>query len=509
MNRIKPMNKIVLLALTGLIFFNAKAQKPNWQNLDLQKDSVFGISTEKAYDEILTPKKKFRTVIVGVIDSGVDTAHEDLKEVIWTNSKEDYDGIDDDADGYIDDVHGWDFIGGAHGDIEYENLEITRLLRAGKVNSDMISEFNAEQSRNIDFLQYYLNFRNSLDTICLRIGKDTPSLADFEAYAPLNQQEQLVRMKVILNLEELPDFAKYKQRVRDAIEHFHAVGIYHLNPAFNPRPSIVGDDSANVNERFYGNSDVEGPSALHGTHVSGIIAAVRDNGVGIQGIANHVRIMSIRTVPDGDERDKDVANAIRFAAEHGCKVVNMSFGKAYSPDKKVVDEAVKYAMSKDVLLIHAAGNDGDNLDREKNFPTRIYADSSGSANAWIEVGASGWINDSTLVARFSNFGQHSVDIFAPGVNIYSSIPGSKYTTESGTSMAAPVVTGLAALIREYYPKLSAVQVKQIIMQSVVKPEHNIIVMDHGKKRVVPMSAICVSGGVVNLYNALLLAEKMK
>jgi cell wall-associated protease len=219
--------------------------------------------------------------------------------------------------------------------------------------------------------------------------------------------------------------------------------------------------------------------------------------------------MSIRTVPDGDERDKDVANAIRFAADHGCKVVNMSFGKAYSPDKKLVDEAVKYAISKDVLLIHAAGNDAMNLDKEKNFPTRVYADSSGIADAWIEVGASGWLDDSTLVAPFSNYGKNSVDVFAPGVNIYSCIPGSKYTTESGTSMATPVVVGIAALIREYYPKLSALQVKQIIMNSVVKPTQDILMTDYGKKRMIPFSEICVSGGIVNLYNALLLAEKTR
>jgi len=510
MNQIKLMNKIVLLVLAGLFFLKAEAQKPNWQNLDLQKDSVFGISTEKAYAEILSHKKKFKPVIVGVIDSGVDTAHEDLKAVIWTNPNEMSNGLDNDRDGYVGDLNGWDFIGGAHGDIEHENLELTRIIRAGKADTAMLTEYNRRVAEDRQIIQNVTGYEKLLDSMVEKMKKDEPSLTDFETYKSGNAREENVKNHVIDILKLNPDYTSYRHdRLKGYHDHFQQELDYYLNPAFNPRHSIVGDDSTNVNERFYGNPDVEGPSALHGTHVSGIIAAVRDNGIGIQGIANHVWIMSIRTVPDGDERDKDVANAIRFAADHGCKVVNMSFGKAYSPDKKVVDEAVRYAMSKDVLLIHAAGNDGENLDREKNFPTRVYADSSGSAESWIEVGASGWINDSTLVARFSNYGQHSVDVFAPGVNIYSSIPGSKYTTESGTSMAAPVVTGLAALIREYYPKLSAVQVKQIIMQSVVKPEQNIIVTDQGKKRVVPMSTICVSGGVVNLYNALLLAEKVK
>ena len=201
------------------------------------------------------------------------------------------------------------------------------------------------------------------------------------------------------------------------------------------------------------------------------------------------------------------ANAIRFATDHGAKVINMSFGKAYSPDKKVVDEAVKYAVSKDVLLVHAAGNDGKNLDKETNFPNRVYADSSGVAAAWLEVGASGWRNDSSLVAFFSNFGKTSVDVFAPGMRIHSTIPFSKYIDEDGTSMAAPVVTGLAALIREYYPKLSAVQVKEIIMQSVEKPTQRVSIKDNGQNVSVPFSEVCISGGIVNAYKALKLAER--
>ena len=277
---------------------------------------------------------------------------------------------------------------------------------------------------------------------------------------------------------------------------------------YNPRPDIVGDDSANVNERFYGNADVMGPDALHGTHVSGIIGAVRDNGIGIRGVADHITIMSVRTVPDGDERDKDVANAIRFAADHGARVINMSFGKKYSPDKKAVDDAVRYAMKKDVLIVQAAGNAGQNIDRESNFPNRVFLDST-VATGYLVVGATTWTNDSNLVASFYNYGKKSVDVFAPGVDIYSCIPGSKYTTESGTSMAAPVVAGLAALIREYYPKLTAEQVKQIIIQSVVKPAQNINVKDENEVLHVPMSEICVSGGVVNVYQAFMLAEHIK
>jgi len=268
-----------------------------------------------------------------------------------------------------------------------------------------------------------------------------------------------------------------------------------LNIAFDSR-FLVGDNYENSAEKYYGNNDVFGPFARHGTHVAGIVGAIRNNNLGINGIANDVKIMMVRIVPNGDERDKDVANGIKYAVDNGAKVINMSFGKSYSKDKSAVDEAVKYAMSKDVLLIHAAGNDGKDLDNTGNIfvPNKYYADKNGVADAWITVGASGWKDDMTLIAPFSNYGKTQVDVFAPGMQIYSTTPGSKYETLSGTSMAAPVVTGLAALIREYYPKLTAIQVKNIIMQSV---EKRAILKDK-----------CVSGGVVNAYNALKLAASI-
>jgi cell wall-associated protease len=501
------MKKISLIfcSLLSLIFL--KAQKLNWQNLDLKRDSVFGISTEKAYAEILVHKKKFKPVIVGVIDSGVDTAHEDLRSVIWTNPKEKYNGKDNDKDGYIGDLHGWDFIGGLHGDVDKENLEMVRMIRSGKANSDVLAFYNAEVKRNQDYLQYYSNYEKIMDSVVSRINKGKPTLTDFENFSPRNQQEQEVLKTIIYQLNLQPDFDEFKKEaVDDAIKHFQDQLDFCLNLSFNPR-TVVGDDTTNAEEHYYGNNDVEGPDALHGTHVSGIIGAVRNNGIGIDGIADHVWILSVRAVPDGDERDKDVANAIRYATDRGAKVINMSFGKKYSPDKKVVDEAVRYAMSKDVLIVHAAGNEGENLDYENNFPTKVYDYGSGTAEAWIEVGASGWTNDSTLVADFSNYGKYMVDVFAPGEKIRSSIPGNQYTEESGTSMAAPVVTGLAALIREYYPKFTAVQVKQIIMQSVVKPTQTVRVQYKGNHISLPFSEVCVSGGIVNVYQALLLADK--
>ena len=256
---------------------------------------------------------------------------------------------------------------------------------------------------------------------------------------------------------------------------------------------------------------MKGPDADHGTHVAGIIGANRTNRLGIKGVSDNVLIMAVRAVPNGDERDKDVANSIRYAVDNGARIINMSFGKAHSPHKAVVDSAIRYAMAKDVLLVHAAGNEAKDIDKNKNYPSKYYSDSTGlnvgAAGAWIEVGASGWKNDEDLVASFSNYGKKTVDVFAPGVKINSTMPGSKYKENDGTSMAAPVVSGLAALIRSYYPSLTALQVKDIIMESVTKVPQKVKVRDEMGKKKVSFSEVCVSGGIVNAYNALKLAEQ--
>jgi cell wall-associated protease len=515
--------------ITVLIFILplfAYSQSHNWQHADLTLDSIFGISTNKAYAELLSAKKqKLKTVVVAVIDSGVDTAHLDLKDVLWNNRKESKpNGRDDDHDGYIDDRHGWNFIGSSKGNVEFDNLELTRIIRQKKGYWDsinikgvpaslqpgfdqfqaMLKHYEKEKTNATNTLNQYQQFKNALLNICSAIGKTNPSATEWKFYAAKTDFEKHVTNTLQPFLENGTSVQQFiDDKLNGTINYFTTQVNYYLNIDFDPRP-VVGDNYFNTSQRIYGNNDVTGPDAEHGTHVAGIIAASRYNDLGIQGIADAVRIMSIRTVPNGDERDKDVANAILYAADHGAKVINMSFGKAYSPYKEKVDQAIKYAISKDVLLIHAAGNDGKNLDKEKNYPTRVFNDSS-LATAWLEVGASGPKDDSTLVASFSNWGKTTVDVFAPGVQIYSCIPGSSYASFDGTSMAAPVVTGLAALIRSRYPKLTAIQVKDILMQSVQKVDHSVTVKDNGTSIQLPFHEVCVSGGVVNAYKALLLA----
>ncbi|MFZ4101493.1 MAG: S8 family peptidase [Sphingobacterium thalpophilum] len=503
----------------------------NWQNLDLKSDGVFGISTEKAYRDFLKGKKS-SPIIVAVIDGGIDIEHEDLKKVLWVNQKEiPGNGIDDDKNGYADDVHGWNFIGSPKANIHHDNMEVIRLVNklepkyAAALNSTPFTEVERKefqtykkvvtdymaklQSAQIG-LQNTTMIKKYLDEITAKLGKENPTSDDFGEYKAANDIESQV-IKFIRPELKKGGFKKFYEELNDGIKYYTTQVKYNLNVEFDPRKDSVGDDYANSYERYYGNNNVKGPDAEHGTHVAGIVGAIRNNDLGIKGVADNVKIMAIRAVPDGDERDKDVANSIKYAVDNGAKILNMSFGKSYAWDKKVVDDAVKYAVSKGVLLVHAAGNDGKNTEKEDNFPTRLFTDSlgktMGAAEGWIEVGASGWKNDEDLVASFSNFGGKTVDVFAPGVKINSTMPGSTYKENDGTSMAAPVVAGLAAMIWSHYPLFTAVQIKDIIMNSVVKVEQKLKIKEDGDNRKVLLSDISVSGGIVNAYNALQLAEK--
>ena len=522
------MNKFILKGALGLFLavsipFLASAQKANWQNLDLKTDSVFGISTEKAYNELLKNKKPTK-VIVAVNDGGVDINHEDLKSVIWTNPKETAgNGKDDDKNGYIDDIHGWDFLGGKDTAINYETLELTRLVRRGMKRFGSTTDENVAAKDTAAYAEFkkarteyeskladakqnlagVSGFKNALDELVKHIGKPDPTAEDIANYKPQNDMETRIQGVLAKTLQSMTFKDFYDNQIMEGMKYYGQQADYNLNLEYDPR-GIVGDDPENSKEKFYGNNDVKGPDALHGSHVSGIIGADRTNNIGVKGVANDVAIMGVRVVPNGDERDKDVANGIYYAVNNGAKVINMSFGKAYSYDKEAVDAAMKYAAKKDVLLVQAAGNDNEDIDVVNNFPNHKGLDQN-TIDSWITVGASGPTDDSTLKASFSNFGKTQVDVFAPGVAILSTVAGNDYKEESGTSMASPVVAGLAALIREYYPKLSAKQVKEILVKSVVKVAHNVSYMKGTESVSVPFSTLCISGGIVNAYNALKLA----
>lgn len=479
-----------------------------WSHLDLQNDTIPGMSVDRAYSELLK-KKKSTKVIVGVIDSGVDIEHEDLKSVIWTNTKEIAgNGIDDDKNGYIDDVHGWNFLG----DATDENLEMTRMLKKADDGSAEYKKAKAEYDekageaisgkQQVDFIF------NARKTIADYLKKENYTLAEVKAIDAKDAalgQAKMVMMSVISQTG--PDFGPelddYKEHVDDMMK-------YNLNKEFDGR-KVVGDNPDDFNSRNYGNGNVMGPDkndALHGTHVAGIIAQSRNNGKGGDGIADNVAIMAVRAVPNGDEYDKDIALAIRYAVDNGAKVINGSFGKSYSPHKDWVFDAIKYAASKDVLIVHAAGNDGHDIDLDeyKNYPNDSEDGINEISDNVLTIGALNNKFNSGLVAPFSNYGKNNVDVYAPGMQIYATVPNNAYKYEQGTSMASPNAAGVAALIRSYYPNLSAKQVKQILMDSGTPITNEMVLGDAKEKRAFTNASR--SGKIVNAYNALIMAEKM-
>jgi subtilisin family serine protease len=510
--------------VTTSIFAQKKAPPENWFNLDYKTAKVNGVATEKAYRELLKDKTP-KTVIVAVIDGGLDYKHEDLKDVMWINPGEIPDnGIDDDNNGYIDDIYGWNFLGGSDGSsYEYDNLETTRIYAkykekfenedgslntqyAGSKEYDLFVKARKYYKKSFSEASFYNEFYGNMLANAKNLLDRNPKKSDLDRLKPSSPQEKqyIILAKIIQKTGGL-DKSPIVGYIEDARKHFANQLEYNLNLSYDPR-YIVGDDYNNVKEKFYGNKHIDAPNAEHGTHVAGIIGANRKNNIGILGVSNSVRIMGLRVVPDGDERDKDIANAIYYAVDNGAKVINMSFGKLLSPDKAIIDAAVKYAMSKDVLLVHAAGNDAKNIDTMDNYPTAVFEGGNFIAPNWIEVGASSWEKGKYVTANFSNFGKNKVDVFAPGVDINSCAPGSKYEVQSGTSMAAPVTAGVAALLRAYYPELTAEQTKAIILESAVVYKKKVLVPGSNKKKV-KLSELCKTGAIVNAYEAVRLAEE--
>ncbi|MEM9835224.1 MAG: S8 family serine peptidase [Bacteroidota bacterium] len=527
------MQKSVAIALALVLSFGLQAQQEapdNWYNLDRTTNNYPGVSADKALEYL--KGKTGQKVVVAVIDSGVDIEHEDLKDIIWTNTDEiPGNNRDDDNNGYVDDIHGWNFIGGADGqNVNYENLEIVRIYNryAKKYANRNVDGLPKDQKAEYKAMEEYKKIIDEKKAqwepqlaqvgpmfdmakgAVEAIGKKPADITK-EDVEGLSDDKFGVFKGIAARFMAETDFKGFYDEIEGYVEYMEGQVKYNYNTDFDAR-DIVGDDPSDVDDTNYGNNDVKGPDSMHGTHVSGIIAAVRGNGIGVEGVGGaNVQIMSIRTVPNGDERDKDVANAIRYAVDNGASIINMSFGKGYSPYKGAVDAAVKYAEKNDVLLVHAAGNDGKKLTLTNNYPNDVYLKKGflkpKSSRTWIEVGASSKDYDEALPASFSNYNKTLVDVFAPGHDIYSTFPEDEYSAISGTSMAAPMVAGIAAMLRSYFPDLTARQVREIILASAIPVELD--VTKPGSEDSIKFSQLSATGSIANAFTAVKQAEVTK
>jgi subtilisin family serine protease len=499
-----------------------------WHHMDPETDGVAGVSSTRAYQ--LVKDRKSTTVTVAIIDSGMDIDHEDLKENIWTNEDEiPGNGIDDDKNGYVDDIHGWNFLGTADGsNMQYANLEMTRIFRTldpkfnGKTKKDVAKEDRSDfelyseiaeklnkkrQKSEGEFMQIMgmkMFFDQADSAVIVNLGEGY-TIEDLAAYETADEEvKKFAEFILMMNAQGMD-----KEGLTEYFEYMEAGMKYHYNPGFIDR-ELMGDDVTKTDERLYGNNNVSAPDAVHGTHVGGLVGSIRGNGLGGDGICQNVKLMALRAVPNGDEFDKDIANAIRYAADNGAQIINMSFGKGYSPQVEAVHEAIRYAESKNVLLIHAAGNDAANNDKVAGFPNPKF-NKRARAKSFLTVGASSPELNANLPGVFSNYGKKEVDLFAPGVQVYSTMPDNEYEYQDGTSMAAPVTTGVAAFVLSYFPKLTAVELKELLVNSVFETGKMKVTLPdpaYTGGKLVPFKKLSKSGGIVNAYNAAQMALEM-
>lgn len=531
------MKKVLIAAAFLASFSFAFAQDKmqdndlkTWYHKDFSTTNVYGVNTDNAYKFLESKGLKPRTVVVGVLDSGVEVDHPGLINNMWKNPNEiPNNGIDDDKNGYVDDIYGWNFIGGKTADVDADNLEVTRMVKKyqpifegtdsakNRANQAKMPEeyaiyqkskklYDEKGSEAKQYYHYFSGFNNAIPSIVKTLNGKTLTKANLAAIKPASQEDS--RNLQILNslVQDAGNVGKtpkeieelLRKEIEGALKHYESQATKHYNLDFDPRAEIVGDNYDNYNEKHYGNNHYEGPDASHGTHVSGIIAGLPHGNEAQYGVAHKVaKIMTVRAVPDGDERDKDVANAIRYAVDNGAKILNMSFGKAVSPGKKHVWEAMKYAEKKGVLLVKAAGNENQNIGENEYFPTNFMkqSDEKPFVSNMIVVGAS-TNNSQNLRARFSNYNGKMVDVFAPGQEIYSTVPDAKYEYLQGTSMASPVVAGAAAVLWAYMPSLTPQQIKEALVKTVNKSTVNANVDSSAN-----FDQISVAGGVIDLYKA--------
>ena len=524
---------LALVLTTGLAFGqNAQTVPQNWHMLDPKTDGVYGISIEKAYMELLK-NKQADTVIVAVIDSGIDIQHEDLVPVLWKNRLEAAGGASDpDKNGYAGDIYGWNFLGAddPEKNVTKDSYESERIYFKykdkfeGKTSEKQVKKKDralyrewlrskahaievSEAGKEVEMMYSLMEILPYVDAFFTQLlQKDTYTAQDLDSLKTDDIRAEQGKKLYSMVFERVTPGVTNKELPALLQQYTDSLKANLKAPQTPPadyRGMVVQDDYSNYKDRYYGNNNIMAGDPSHGTHVAGIIGAARGNGLGMDGIANAVKLMMIRAVPDGDEHDKDIAMAIRYAVDNGAKIINMSFGKSFSPERHWVEDAIKYAEKNDVLIVRAAGNESKNIDVEPYFPNPLYIKGNKRASNVITVGATGPTQNS-LIAPFSNYGKTIVDVFAPGANIYSTVPGgNQYAPLSGTSMASPVVTGLAAVIKAYYPHLTATQIKSVIERSVTKI--NVPVINPGTGEEVPMSELSRTGGVVNAYEAIKLA----
>ncbi len=503
----------------------APSELPDWSQLSPEKDGYEGTRTLELYDYIKTLGLEPKPLVVAVMDSGFEMDHPDLKDNVWNNDAEinGKPGVDDDGNGYVDDFHGWNFLGNAVA----LNLEVTReysRLKKEGVNSSnayyqkVKKEYDEKKEDDVATNDYIKTLANTTrDAVAVlkanNITTDPKELQEISSTLTGKSKdaaESILGSYMLMRVTP-DDIFEYEKE-------FESKVTVSYNLDFDPS-TVIGDNPKVMDEKNYGNNDPSVKVSSHGTHVAGIIGATK-KGIGQ---APFVKLMFIRVVPaDGDERDKDIANGIRYAVDNGASIINLSAGKYFANNEQYVIDAIKYAESKGVLFVAAAGNEGTNIETTINYPRKFYTENGQMKyfSNLLCVGASTWMKQWNsekdpdnltrkfdLAASFSNFSDKVVDLYSPGVEVNSTVPGGKYQRMGGTSMAAPNAAGVAAILKGYFPNLNASQIKDILMKSSRK--YNGLIVKTKEIGKVDFSKLSKTGGVIDAYNAFIMAKNMK
>jgi subtilisin family serine protease len=496
-----------------------------WLYKDIIKDSISGISLEKAKNTILK-NKTGREIIVAVIDSKFDINHEVLKDYIWTNPKEILNYKDDDNNGFVDDIYGWNFIGNSQGENVIDaNYEYVRYIRhySGRFENKTID--NVKEGDKEKFILYIevkekletelIKAKNRLDYSNNIFEKYVEARDALQSYFPnynytldvLNEIDTTGN-NLATHVKEISEVIKWGEtnEMNVSTNTSYKSGLNkHLNIDFNER-SLVGDNPYDINDTIYGNNKTFNflKHYDHGTRVSSVITNL------FKYSSSKLKILPISISPAGSYHDKDLALAIRYAVNNGAKVINMSFAKEYSINKEWVFEAFKYAEKHNVVIVRAAGNDSYDLGNYNiTYPMDNENNGKEVSDNFLLVGSSTYKANENLKANFSSYGKNDVDVFAPGDNLFTAKPFNKYMLDRGTSLSAALISGVAALLFSHYPNLTASQVKHIIMDSGIEYTFPVKTpTKEDKDKMTPFNQLSKSGKVVNAYNALIMADSI-
>ena len=559
---------LLLMASACISVANAQLVKQNdqgekkqsdldWYNCSFDKDNVYGAEVNKAYD-FLKGKKMKKRPVVALIGSGIDVEHEDLKQAIWFNPKEKADGKDNDKNGLVDDINGWNFLGGKDGQVMESTMregdrEFLRLkdkyadyMFDGKDYYKIINEkmTKVPAPENVDEFNYYRfnvmpespiagsyggwvlvqavkEYAAKFDKMMReRFPNKELTQEDFNiCYDPKAPRDSLAEVAFMVcaygfSIYQTDKWDAVYAGIKSGAQIQQSQAEYEAKVkqfGSDGRATIIGDNYLDINDNKYGNNVLLTTDASIGTMEAGIIAGKRDNGLGGNGIMDQAEIMTLRVSANGEPYLKDIALAIRYAVDHGADVILLPVQNSLYPEdqKKWISEALEYAESKGVLAITPAWEASQDLSKDIYFPNRWMTGKKELTNLMVVSSSDKEGNPSMT----SNYGAKEVDLYAPGIDIYSTYTGDTYQTGTGIGLAAATTVGVAALLKAYYPQLTGTQIRNILLESVtsrkdVEVEKGIRVNGQASQDLFLFGDLCLSGGILNAYQAVVAADKL-